>query len=338
MRKALFAAAGVGAGLAARHLLKTRSEAALRGNVVLITGGSRGLGLALAREFAAEGCRLALCARDERELERAKRDLQSRGANVEIFRCDVSDRADVDRLIRNTMEHFGAIDVLVNNAGVIQVGPLENMTIEDFEHAMNVMFWGVVHTTLAVLPSMLKRKGGRIVNITSIGGKVSVPHLLPYTCAKFAAAGFSEGLRAELTGKGISVTTVAPGLMRTGSYLNAWFKGNAEQESTWFGLSASLPGISMSGERAARQIVRAVKRGQSERVLTTAATILARAHGVAPGLTSILLATANRLLLPAPADSSAHTRGADTRRLQASWLKPLLYLGRGAAQRLHQPA
>ena len=295
MRKAVLATAGVGFGIAARHLLKTRSKADLRGKVVLITGGSRGLGLALARQFAAEGCRLALCARNEQELERAARDLESRGAEVRAFPCDVTDRVQVSRLVDRTTTHFGRIDVLVNNAGVIQVGPMENMAIEDFEYAMNVMFWGVVYTTLAVLPQMLSRNGsaaGRIVNITSIGGKVSVPHLLPYNCAKFAATAFSEGLRAELWGKGIVVTTIAPGLMRTGSYLNAWFKGNAERESTWFGLSASMPAISMDAARAARQIVKATKRGDSEKVLTTAATVLARAHGLFPGATSALLGAA----------------------------------------------
>ena len=136
---------------------------------------------------------------------------------------------------------------------------------------MQVMFWGTVYPTLALLPQFTARKSGRVVNITSIGGKVAVPHLLPYTCAKFAAVGFSEGLHAELRDSGVKVVTIAPGLMRTGSYLNADFKGDAEKESAWFGLSSSMPGLTISGERAARQIADATSRGTAEKVLTTPA-------------------------------------------------------------------
>ena len=109
---------------------------------------------------------------------------------------------------------------MVNNAGMIQVGPLATTTKEDFVTALDVMFWGTLYPTLAVLPQMRARGRGHIVNITSIGDLVSVPHLLPYTCAKFAAVGLSEGLRAELGPVGIRVTTVVPGLMRTGSYFS----------------------------------------------------------------------------------------------------------------------
>jgi short-subunit dehydrogenase len=105
---------------------------------------------------------------------------------------------------------------LVNNAGVIQMGPVEDQSLEDFEEALGTMFYGVLMPIWSVLPQMISRGEGRIVNITSIGGKLSVPHLLPYNCAKFAAVGLSEGLRAELGRSKISVTTIVPGLMRTG--------------------------------------------------------------------------------------------------------------------------
>jgi NAD(P)-dependent dehydrogenase (short-subunit alcohol dehydrogenase family) len=108
------------------------------------------------------------------------------------------------------MRGSARIDLLVNNAGEIQAGPLESMALEDFERALRIMFWGTVYPTWTVLPQMRERQSGRIVNITSIGAKVAVPHLLPYTCAKFAMIGFSEGLRAELAGKGIQVVTIAP--------------------------------------------------------------------------------------------------------------------------------
>jgi short-subunit dehydrogenase len=147
----------------------------------------------------------------------------------------------------------------------------------------------------------MQRQGhGRIVTIASIGGKVAVPHLVPYGTAKFAAVGFSEGLRAELGARPVSVTTVVPGLMRTGSHLNALFTGRQDAEFTWFGLAASLPGLSMDAGRAARQIVQAAARRRPEIILTPAGQVVARAASVAPGLTAAVLHAVSELL-PGPA-------------------------------------
>jgi len=330
-------AAGVGAAVAASTLLR-RSPDDLAGQVVLITGGSRGLGLSLAREFASRGCRIAICARDGEELAAARSNLQERGAEVLTLECDVADREAVGRMIARTLSHYGRIDVLVNNAGEIQVGPVDAMTIEDFERAMNVMFWGTVYPTTALLPHLEQRGSGRIVNITSIGGKVAVPHLLPYTCAKFAAVGFSEGLHAELSKTGVKVVTIAPGLMRTGSYLNASFKGDAEKEAAWFGVSSSTPGLTIGGERAARQIADATARGTAEKILTTQANVLAKAHGLAPGLTAHALGLVNQWLLPEGRAKSArkgHQTGVLT---ESSLVSALTFFGRLAAKRFLQPA
>src|SRR5205823_4560715 len=141
-----------------------------RSRVVLITGGSRGLGLAMAQEFAREGASIAICARDGAELERAKGEIERAGGEVLTVRCDVSDRGQVETMVARVSSHFGRIDVLVNNAGVIVVGPVENQTVEDFRQCMDVMYWGTVYPTLAVMPQMRSRRFGRIVNITSIGG------------------------------------------------------------------------------------------------------------------------------------------------------------------------
>jgi short-subunit dehydrogenase len=202
---------------------------------------------------------------------------------------------------------------------------------------MRVMFWGVVYPTLAVLPRMLERRGGRIVNITSIGGKVAVPHLLPYTCAKFAAVGFSEGLRAELARDGIAVTTIAPGLMRTGSALNAYFKGRAEREYQLFSVVGSLPFISMDAERAARQIVQATKRGEAERILSIPAVLLARFHGLFPGLLANLLGLANRLLPGPDGAVQLQHRGMELQERSRSDLhRTLTTWNRDAAHRFHE--
>lgn len=305
------AVAATGVVLAGREIYRRWRMADLRDNVVLITGGSRGLGLAMAEEFALQGARLVICARDENELHLAEERLRALGAEVFAATCDVADRAQVQELIRSASERFGRIDVLVNNAGIMTVGPLRSQTLEDFERAMDTIFWGAVYPTLEVLPQMLARRSGRIANITSIGGRVSVPHLLPYNCAKFATVGFSEGLRAELAKENLKVTTVIPGLMRTGSYINAEMKGKQSAEYAWFSLSSSLPGITAGAQHAARRIVNAVRRGAAEVVITPQAKLAALIHGIAPGLTADALGVINRFLPDETGGSSERVRGKD---------------------------
>ena len=280
----------------------------ISGKVALITGGSRGLGLVLAREFAAHGARVAICTREEDDLGRVLDEFAARGNHLFSAQCDVSNRAQVQSLLPSVENTLGPVDVLVNNAGTTLVGPLEHMTVGDFEEAMRVNFWGAVHTTMGVLSSMTQRNQGRIVNITSIGGKVAFPHLLPYTASKFALVGFSEGLRTELAKDGIWVATVVPNLMRTGSPRNADFKGDHEKEYAWFAITDSLPGASMSAERAARQIVHACQNGDSEVVFSLPAKLVVIANSVAPGLISDLLAAGNEWLLPRATGSETTRR------------------------------
>ena len=296
----------------------------LNDKTVLITGGSRGLGLVMAREFAREGARLALCARDEEELERARLDLDRFGVEVMTFRCDVRNRQEVVDMIAAVNNRFGQIDVLINNAGVIQVGPIEVMTHEDFELAMQAHFWGPVNTILSVLPSMRQRRQGRIVNITSIGGKVAVPHLVPYSASKFALVGLSKGLRAELMKDGIVVTTVCPGLMRTGSPRNADFKGQHRFEYAWFSISDALPLLTVSAENAARQIVRACKRGQAELVISVPAKIAVLFDALFPGAMSQVLAAVNQILPEPGGAGTERVKGRDsTSAWSPSWLTTL---------------
>ena len=301
-RNLVWAGFGLGVGLALRTYIRRSLAQNLQGQVVIITGGSRGLGLAMAREFARQGCRLALCARDDKALEAIKEEFTAKGVELYTQSCDVSQREQVDLFVSQVLDHFGHIDILVNNAGVITVGPQKSTTIKDYAEAMDVMYWGIVNMTFAVLPHMRERASGRIVNITSIGGKVSVPHLLPYSAAKFAAVGFSEGMHAELAQDGITVTTVVPGLMRTGSHIHAYAKGNKEAEYTWFAMVATYPFISMQADRAARKIVEATRLGKAEVILSPQAKLLAVFHGLFPGLTSDILSVVNRLMPKAPAD------------------------------------
>jgi NAD(P)-dependent dehydrogenase (short-subunit alcohol dehydrogenase family) len=241
-------------------------------------------------------------------------------------------------MVETVTQQYGRIDILINNAGIIVVAPVETLTHADFERVMAVNFWGVLNPTLAVLPAMRARGSGRIVNITSIGGKISVPHLLPYSCAKFAAVGFSEGLRAELADTGISVTTVVPGLMRTGSHLHAEFGGEQEAEYRWFALGASAPyPVAIGTDRAARLIVRAAKRGQADCTYPVSALVAARLSGLLPSATTNVLTLVDRLLPQPPRQPAGTSSGAAIEAdLDAPLLRAATVLGRSAAEEYKQ--
>ena len=221
----------------------------IRGEVAVVTGASRGLGLLLARELARHGCPLVICARDAAELERAAGDLRAGGAEVTAVALDVTEDAAPQRLVDTALERYGRLDIVLSNAGIIQVGPVQADTAEQLQTALATMALAPARLALAALPVMREQGHGRIVTITSIGGKLSVPHLLPYSTAKFAAVGFSEGLRAELGRGPVTVTTVVPGLMRTGSHLNARFTGRAEP-GVHLVLPRRQPAADLHGRRA----------------------------------------------------------------------------------------
>jgi short-subunit dehydrogenase len=326
----------VGAALIARALLRGSRKYNVRDKSVLITGGSRGLGLVLAREFAGRGARVAVCARDAAELERAKSDLWSRGYQLVTAVCDLTDRDQVQRMVESVRNQLGSIDILVNNAGIISVGPMETMTFDDYHDSLNIHFWAPLYTMLAVLPEMRRRREGRIVNISSIGGKISVPHLVPYSAGKFALAGLSEGVRAEVAKDSVSVTTVYPGLMRTGSPRNADFKGKHRAEYAWFRLSDAMPLLSIASERAARQIVDGCERGTARLVLSLPAKLGIKLHDIFPGFSMAALALAQKLL-PGPGGiGTDHAKGRESQSaVSRSWLT---ILDERAARRNNQIA
>jgi len=308
----LATAVGVGAITAWKIVRKARPKFDFQNKVVLITGGSRGLGLVLARMLADEGAKLAICARDADELARAKEDLQALGAQVLDVVCDVRNQSEVNRTVETVCNHYGQIDVLINNAGVIQVGPLEVQTQKDFEDAMAIHFWGAFYTMQAVLPEMKKRGEGRIINVSSIGGKISVPHLAPYSASKFALVGLSGAMRAELVKDNIYVTTVCPGLMRTGSPVNAIFKGQNEKEYAWFSILDSLPFTSVSAENAASQIITACRSGDAELIISLQAKLAAKFNALFPELTAEMLALANKILPAAGGIGERRALGKDS--------------------------
>jgi NAD(P)-dependent dehydrogenase (short-subunit alcohol dehydrogenase family) len=315
-------AVAIGAVIAYRAWAR-REAYDFSGRAVVITGGSRGLGLVMARELADQGAKLTLLARNQDELDRAVEDIRTRQpfADVVGVVADVRKRYDAERAIARTIERHGRVDVLINNAGIIQVGPLDHMKLSDYEDAMNTHFWGPLYMIVAALPHMRRQGEGRIVNISSIGGKVAVPHMVPYSASKFALTGLSEGMRVELARDNIVVTTVCPGLMRTGSPVNAMFKGKRPQEYAWFAISDSLPLATISAERAARQIIEACRYGDAELVITLQAKLAILAHDLAPELFADAMALMNRLLPePAPApDGDAARPGHES---ESTWAEP----------------
>jgi len=336
-------AGGIGAVLGIREVFRRSKEVSFRDNVVIITGSSSGLGLQMARELASEGARLVICARDELRLERARQDLVKRNAEVLAIRCDVAVHDDIQHLIDATIARFGRIDVLICNAGVIQVGQFQSMQLEDFRQSMDIMFFGTLHPIMLALPHMRRLGRGRIALVTSIGGVISVPYLLPYNAAKFAAVGLGEGLRAELKDEGITVTTIVPGLMRTGSYLNAEFSGGKSgRESMYrvFSAMSSLPLLTGSAEEAARAYIRAIRRGDALVMYPPQYDLISRIHGLAPATTMAAMGIADRLL-PKTAGSRETVTGESIDADQPSgglW-RTLTALGRQAEYRMQsQPA
>jgi short-subunit dehydrogenase len=302
-----------------------------QGKTILITGGSRGLGLVMARQLLDAGARVAICARDEAELERARAELRQQGKEIFAWTCDVTDRAQVEQLINQVREHFGAIDILINNAGTDIVGPLENLTMQDYDDLMKLHFWAPLHTAYAVLPEMQARRAGRIVNISSIGGKLPSPHMLAYCASKFALVGLSEGMRVELAKDGILVTTVCPGMIHSGVIDHAIFKGQHRKEYSWFSVGDSLPILSASPEKVARATIAGLRRGAVEVIVPVPAWLIVKFYALFPGLSTNLFGLVNRLFPKPGGIGQERAFGKDS---HSAWAPSLLtYLSDRAARR-----
>lgn len=314
-------AAGLACSAGALYFSAPKETDSFRGQSVVITGGSRGLGLALAKKFAAEGARLSLMARDLAELERAAEMIRHDFPETEVLllACDITEPETLFTSFRKIEKIYGGVDALVNNAGAISVGPFESMELEDFEAQMRLHLYAVIEAVKVALPYLHESEGKRIVNICSMGGKMAVPHMLPYDASKFALAGFSQGLSAELAQDQISVTTVYPTVMRTGSPIQAVFKGDHEKEYAWFAIADVLPGLSLSAESAAEQIVEAARSRRTD--LTP--SFAARSRNILAALFPETMAWFMGVVASRMPQGQSHERktGADSRGLlKRSWL------------------
>ena len=298
--------AGLGTLLTVRAIQRRNRRIDFRGKVIVITGGARGLGLVLARQLAQEGARLAICSRTQSQLDVAERELRTYGGEVYAHRCDLANVEELANFFDAVRQQLGPVDVLINNAGVIMAGPYANTTDDDFYDSMNINFWAAYNAVNEVLPDMQTRQTGRIINVASFGGKVAIPHLMPYSASKFALVGYSEGLRAEVARDGVYVTTICPGLIRTGSPRQALVRGQHEKEYAWFKIGDSLPGLSASAEYVASEIIDAARYGDAERIVSLPAKLVSKLHGLFPGFTTDVLAFVNTLL-PDPDPTNAQS-------------------------------
>ena len=326
----LAAGAGLGAWLALKTAVRHSRWFDFAGKSVLIMGGSRGLGLVLARQLVSQGAKVSMCARTEDDVQHAADELRANGGDAIGLTCDVRIPAEVEAVVDEVLARWNRIDVLLNVAGIIEVGPLDTMTLEDFHNAMETNCFGPLHAVLAALPAMRRQQWGRIVNVASIGGKQAVPHLVPYDMSKFALVGLSNGLRTELAKDGILVTTASPTLMRTGSPRNAAFKGRHREEYAWFSIGGSLPLVSMDAERAAAQILRACQAGDGDVYITNLLNPPVLAAQLAPALTAEILGFINRLLPSAGGIGQRKARGYESESLASP--SPLTVLSDRAAE------
>ncbi|WP_168207567.1 SDR family NAD(P)-dependent oxidoreductase [Microlunatus elymi] len=268
--------------------------------VAWVAGASRGLGLALARELGLAGYRVVITARTAADLERARELLQADGVSVRTIVHDVRDPVAARDVVAEVEATWGSIDTVIAVAGLMKVGPLPQRA-EDYDQSIDIMLRGPINVVHAVLPSMQVRGDGRIGIVTSIAGLIPVPHLVPYTAAKFGALGFSRGLTEELRGSGISVSTIIPGLMRTGGHWHADYSGQPGNEYAWFTALSALPVISIEADRAAKIIVGGVLRGRSKIIFTLPALAGDLLYRLSPEAVGLLLGWAGRLL-PGPGD------------------------------------
>ncbi|MDQ8184103.1 SDR family oxidoreductase [Pelagicoccus sp. SDUM812002] len=293
--------AAAGTGLAYWMLKRNGSRYRFEGRVIAIVGGSRGLGLEMARQLAGEGASVVLLGRSGESLRSAREDLErlTESASVLTIECDVTNSASVEVAFDEIESAFGRVDVLINNAGTILCAPFDNHKRSDFEEAIDTHLYGPISCIRAVLPMMRRQGEGRILNISSIGGKVGVPHMSAYSASKHALVGFSRALAAELRQENIRVTVACPGLMRTGSHGAAGFRGRQSEEFEWFAALSGAPGISAKASSAARKILSACRSGKPETIVPWRWWVAAMGDQLMPGLATGANGLFNEFL-PAP--------------------------------------
>ncbi|MUL36775.1 SDR family NAD(P)-dependent oxidoreductase [Gloeocapsopsis dulcis] len=253
---------------------------------VLITGASQGIGKATALLFARKGYDLVLAARQPEPLQATAEEIQKLGRQAIAIPTDVRDPEQIKSLASKAIEHYGTIEVLVNNAGIYISGPVEEFSLEDWHQTIDTNLWGYIHTIYALLPHFLAQGSGTIINISSIGGKVPIPYLVPYTTSKYAVTGLTEALHSELKPKGIHVGGIYPNIIKSNFLERAIFRGKDQQDAQarldQLNQVLNTPVIEKP-EDVAEAVWKAVK-DQREEILVGSANLSKAAYGIFPGL------------------------------------------------------
>ncbi|MDE3094846.1 MAG: SDR family oxidoreductase [Chloroflexota bacterium] len=243
-------------------------EPKFKDSVVVITGGGRGIGRAIALEFAGEGATVVLAGRRMDALETTAREAVTAGGNADVMHCDVAKEAHLHALVGHTIRTRGKIDVLVNNAGVVAGGRLDEIGPDDVRRMVEVNIWAAVRLTQLALPHMREAGAGTIVNVSSVAGRIGLPYYAAYCASKFALRGFSEALRREVRPDGVHVVAVYPGGTATDMLENVEFD------------RVGLPVA--TAEQVARAVVRGVRRRQPEVFVGAGDALISRWNDLAP--------------------------------------------------------
>jgi short-subunit dehydrogenase len=247
----------------------------LQNSVVLITGASAGIGRETALLFAKEGCRLSLAARRKDRLDALAEEVKSLGGQALSVHADVSREEQVERLVQQTTQHFGGLDVLVNNAGFGLFAKISDTTVEDLHSIFATNFVGTFYAIKAALPVLQQQKGGHIINVSSVAGKRAFPLSGAYCATKFAMNGLTESLRTELRGSGIDVSLVMPVGTATDFFTTAKNKSDRP----------SMPlGIVQSAHQVAQAILRCAKNPKAEVFVYPPSKILVVLNALSPSL------------------------------------------------------
>jgi short-subunit dehydrogenase len=233
----------------------------LKGKTALVTGASRGLGTHIAQALAAEGMNLVLAARSRDKLEVVAGAVRSSGVSATVVPTDVTDRDNLERLVRTAIDEFGSIDVLVNNAGVLVLYPFDRLAIEDMERALRLNLTAAMILTRLVIPGMLERGSGHIVNMSSIAGKWGPPCDQVYGATKAGLIAFSESLRNEYRGTGVSASVICPGYVEEAGMYHDGRRVTKTEAPRWVGRTWPRD--------VARAVVKAVKRDRPEIIVNT---------------------------------------------------------------------
>lgn len=244
-----------------------------RNQLVLITGASRGIGRALAIDLARRGATVIGCARSRQGLEETLAQMQPTSPRSAVIGCDVGKRQQVDRMVKDVLTEFGRVDILVNNAGVGMRQPFVETSLDTIEDILRTNYLGTVYCTHAVLPAMIARGSGHIVNISSGAGIIGTLNMAGYSASKFAMNGLSESLYHELRPLGIHLSVVCPGPVRTD--FDRTFAGTEPK---------SPPGLVIGVEAVSKSVIRAIEKKRFEVVLPRWLALACRLKRTAPGL------------------------------------------------------